>query len=79
MTSRPDCQPGLTMCGLKRYFKHTQPWIRRLAVMQQTGEPIEERSRQLRAEDARSRPYAGRNAPCPCGSGKKFKTCCLAH
>lgn len=20
---------------------------------------------------------AGRNAPCPCGSGKKFKKCCL--
>jgi len=21
----------------------------------------------------------GRNAPCPCGSGKKFKRCCLAN
>jgi hypothetical protein len=21
----------------------------------------------------------GRNAPCPCGSGKKFKNCCLKH
>jgi len=21
----------------------------------------------------------GRNEPCPCGSGKKFKKCCLAH
>lgn len=20
---------------------------------------------------------AGRNAPCPCGSGKKFKACCM--
>lgn len=20
-----------------------------------------------------------RNAPCPCGSGKKFKLCCMAH
>ena len=24
------------------------------------------------------RPKAGRNAPCPCGSGKKFKKCCGA-
>ncbi len=22
-------------------------------------------------------PVAGRNDPCPCGSGKKFKKCCL--
>jgi len=24
----------------------------------------------------RSEPKIGRNAPCPCGSGKKFKRCC---
>jgi hypothetical protein len=24
-------------------------------------------------------PRVGRNAPCPCGSGKKYKTCCLAR
>jgi uncharacterized protein YecA (UPF0149 family) len=23
-------------------------------------------------------PRVGRNEPCPCGSGKKFKRCCLA-
>ncbi|MGN6136860.1 MAG: SEC-C metal-binding domain-containing protein [Aureliella sp.] len=21
--------------------------------------------------------HVGRNAPCPCGSGKKYKKCCL--
>ncbi len=26
----------------------------------------------------RSSPRVGRNAPCPCGSGKKFKVCCGA-
>ena len=26
----------------------------------------------------RGTPKTGRNAPCPCGSGKKFKTCCGA-
>ncbi|MBQ0720751.1 MAG: UPF0149 family protein [Gammaproteobacteria bacterium] len=25
----------------------------------------------------RARPQAGRNDPCPCGSGKKYKKCCL--
>ncbi|MHC4065055.1 MAG: SEC-C metal-binding domain-containing protein [Planctomycetota bacterium] len=24
----------------------------------------------------REKPKVGRNAPCPCGSGKKFKQCC---
>jgi len=24
-----------------------------------------------------SLPMAGRNDPCPCGSGKKYKKCCL--
>lgn len=25
----------------------------------------------------RNPPKVGRNEPCPCGSGKKFKKCCL--
>jgi len=25
----------------------------------------------------RSKPKTGRNDPCPCGSGKKYKHCCL--
>jgi preprotein translocase subunit SecA len=25
----------------------------------------------------RSAPKVGRNEPCPCGSGKKYKKCCL--
>ena len=25
----------------------------------------------------RALPKVGRNAPCPCGSGRKFKKCCL--
>lgn len=27
----------------------------------------------------RDQPKVGRNDPCPCGSGKKFKKCCAAH
>lgn len=25
----------------------------------------------------RTAPKVGRNAPCPCGSGRKFKVCCI--
>ena len=28
-------------------------------------------------ESVRSELKIGRNAPCPCGSGKKYKKCCL--
>ncbi|MBI4013509.1 MAG: SEC-C domain-containing protein, partial [Candidatus Rokubacteria bacterium] len=31
-----------------------------------------------RVDTARSGPKVGRNEPCPCGSGKKYKKCCLA-
>jgi hypothetical protein len=56
---------------------------------------IEARQRRWREEDARRRdrrphwdamttyvratPKVGRNDPCPCGSGKKYKRCCLAN
>ena len=29
-----------------------------------------------RSEPRRSAPKVGRNDPCPCGSGKKYKKCC---
>lgn len=31
----------------------------------------------LAREPARATPKIGRNDPCPCGSGKKFKKCCV--
>jgi uncharacterized protein YecA (UPF0149 family) len=27
--------------------------------------------------ETKARPKAGRNDPCPCGSGRKYKQCCL--
>ena len=32
---------------------------------------------QLQAETGKAFPKAGRNDPCPCGSGRKYKHCCL--
>ena len=34
-------------------------------------------SRRLLAPTIESKQRVGRNEPCPCGSGKKFKQCCL--
>jgi Mlc titration factor MtfA (ptsG expression regulator) len=38
-----------------------------------------ERAAVLARERARGRPRFGRNSPCPCGSGVKYKKCCLKH
>ena len=33
--------------------------------------------RPTKQQTIRKPPRVGRNEPCPCGSGKKFKRCCL--
>ncbi len=38
-----------------------------------------ERAAVLAREMTRGRPRFGRNSPCPCGSGVKYKKCCLKH
>lgn len=38
----------------------------------------EEMKKMLTSTDETPRPNVGRNDPCPCGSGKKFKKCCLS-
>jgi uncharacterized protein len=64
--------------GLHRFFTHVKPTMARLAAHLRTGRPIEEFMAALRAgDDARPATSAGRNDPCPCGSGRKFKKCCL--
>ena len=41
------------------------------------GEPQEERSSEPEVPQTytREQPKVGRNEPCPCGSGKKYKQC----
>jgi preprotein translocase subunit SecA len=40
------------------------------------GELVEEAIQKVSAPVRREMPKVGRNDPCPCGSGKKFKQCC---
>lgn len=42
-------------------------------------EAIQKKARQARAEAGRAKkkPKIGRNQKCPCGSGKKYKKCCI--
>ncbi|NLT48197.1 MAG: preprotein translocase subunit SecA, partial [Clostridiales bacterium] len=40
---------------------------------------VPERSATGKQETVRKAPTVGRNDPCPCGSGKKYKKCCGAN
>ena len=70
-----DGEEGLNyLClAFKRFYRHAAPFAARVAA---------ERRKPTLAElvpDVRrgaGMAVTGRNAPCPCGSGKKFKQCC---
>ena len=38
--------------------------------------PAEEKVKKKKPQPVRAQPTIGRNQPCPCGSGKKYKKCC---
>ncbi len=64
----PDGEPGLNyLCaGLKRFFLHSREPLARLVFRQRKPAPV----------SPAAPPRAGRNDPCPCGSGLKYKKCC---
>ena len=70
-------EPGLNyLCaGYRRFFTYCRPYTLKMAELRWSGQPPQLLMEQLRAE--KTRPKAGRNDLCPCGSGRKFKKCCL--
>lgn len=75
----PDGEPGLNyLCeGYRSFFTHCRPYLERMAALRRAGQPPEALMEQLRLEQAAALRRAGRNDPCPCGSGRKYKKCCL--
>lgn len=75
----PDGETGLNyLCaGLKRFFTHSRPYLIQLANLWRAGEPAEKLMQMVRESDAKTSATTGRNEPCPCGSGRKYKRCCL--
>jgi uncharacterized protein len=77
----PDGEPGLNyLCaGYKMFFHHVDPYMRFMAAELAAQRAPANVMRWVAEEDARARQgKTGRNDPCPCGSGRKFKQCCGA-
>jgi len=77
----PDGEPGLNyLCaGYKVYYEHTIPTFQKMAECLRMGRPASDYKvvdRLKRREYEEQNGKVGRNDPCPCGSGKKFKKCC---
>ena len=76
----PDGEDGLNyLCaGFLRFYRHVMPYSLRLAALDRAGEPRDRLMEQLASAERPGTALAGRNDPCPCGSGRKYKQCCLA-
>ncbi len=76
----PDGEPGLNyLCaGYKTFFVHIDSSMRRMAALVRDGRPAADimNAPPVVAPQPAAAGRVGRNDPCPCGSGKKFKKCC---
>ena len=75
----PDGEPGLNyLCpGYRNFFRHIDSPMKIMGqLLQARRAPAEIMG--ILAENERRANFraAGRNDPCPCGSGRKFKQCC---
>jgi len=66
--------------GYQRFYSHILPYLARMASLARQGRPIFEITAELEAAEHEDRvrwQVTGRNDPCPCGSSRKYKQCCL--
>ncbi|GAK57547.1 radical SAM domain protein [Candidatus Vecturithrix granuli] len=73
----PDGKTGLNyLCaGYKCFFTHCQPFVQEVAA-QWRRQTLAQQKIPAQATVVRQNPKVGRNDPCPCGSGLKYKKCC---
>jgi uncharacterized protein len=77
----PDGETGLNyLCeGYRMFFSHIDRPMRMMADLLRQGRYADEVMAMLIAEDkaeGKTTAKPGRNDPCPCGSGLKYKKCC---
>jgi uncharacterized protein len=70
----PDGEKGWNVlcAGYKRFFTHIRPFVEQIAEEWRSQNPAP-----VPASPPPRTPSPSRNDPCPCGSGLKYKKCCL--
>jgi uncharacterized protein len=73
----PDGEPGLNyLCaGYKHFFNHIDEPMKMMCELLKQGRAPAELPDLLAKREAERFAGVGRNDPCPCGSGDKFKKC----
>jgi uncharacterized protein len=64
--------------GYKRFFTHCRPFVEELSA-QWRRQRSEEQRLPIADETSKTSVKTGRNDPCPCGSGRKYKKCCMGR
>ncbi|MBN2090531.1 anaerobic sulfatase maturase [candidate division KSB1 bacterium] len=74
----PDGAEGLNyLCaGYKRFFTHCKPFVDQVALQWRRQMQAQQGVYPITTGNYPSS-KTGRNDPCPCGSGRKYKNCCL--
>ncbi|HEX9654167.1 MAG TPA: anaerobic sulfatase-maturation protein [bacterium] len=75
----PDGEDGLNyLCaGYKRFFNHIDPYMKFMAgELKHQRPPANVMLWAKEKDNGFPNSHVGRNDPCPCGSGVKFKKCC---
>jgi len=62
--------------GYKRFFSYIDPYMREIAEMLKRRQPLGLIKKRVLSIHKTLWSSVGRNDPCPCGSGKKYKKCC---
>lgn len=63
--------------GLRAFFDYAVPLFRQAMVLSREGKNAEQVMEIIARAQRQLWSSVGRNDPCPCGSGKKAKNCCL--
>ena len=70
--------------GYKQFFTHIDPYMQAMAEEVRNQRPaanvmhrLNAAERPVRPAGLRAKEAIGRNDPCPCGSGRKYKHCCM--
>lgn len=62
--------------GYKRFFSYIDPYMRDIAEVLKRRQPLGLIKKRVFSVHKSIWSSVGRNDPCPCGSGKKYKKCC---